>query len=314
MAPLRWDSTPPVLRAPAVVCSFSGWNDAGDAASSAVGVIARRTAAERVGRFDAEALYDLQAQRPDIVVREGRSVSLSWPELEVRAARVGGAERDLLLVSGPEPAQRWASLTRTIVETARSLESPMLITVGGLLSDVPHTRPVPVTAIATAPELLDAIDVRATEYEGPTGITGVLHHVAQEAGLPAVSLWAQVPHYVAGVPSPKATLALVRAVEQLTGVTVPTPRLSQAALRYEEQVSEAVAADPDTARMLRRLEELADARAEGIEDEDEDTPPLDPKRLPSGDTLARDFQRFLREQDHDEPGDEEPGPGAGPAA
>lgn len=306
MAPLRWYSTPPTLRAPAVVCSFSGWNDAGDAASSAVGVIARRTAAERVGAFDAEALYDLQAQRPEIVVREGRSEAITWPELEVRAARVSSAPRDLLLVSGPEPAQRWASLTGTIVETARSLDSELLITVGGLLSDVPHTRPVPVTAIATDPSLVEDLGVRETEYEGPTGITGVLHHVAQEAGLPAVSLWAQVPHYVAGVPSPKATLALVRAVERLTGVAVPTPRLAQAANRYEEQVSEAVAADPDTARMLKRLEELADAREAGLDDEDEDDDeaprqPLDPRRLPSGDALARDFQRFLRDHETDEP-------------
>ncbi|WP_320668867.1 PAC2 family protein [Patulibacter defluvii] len=302
MIPLRWDDRPVGLRDPALVCAFTGWTDAGDAASSAVGVMARRLGAQRCATVDPELLYTMQSYRPHITIRDGIADDLEWPTVEIRTAVVPAAGRDLILVSGPEPAMRWRSLCETIVETARSLGATFVVTLGGLLSDVPHTRPVPLTGIATDLELLASIDAMLPDYEGPTGLTGVVHVEAQRQGLPAVSLLAHVPHYVAGVPSPKATLALVEAVEHLTSVPVPTKRLRDASERYEQQVTEAVDRDPERRELLQRLEQMADLREVIGSDEDaeelqEDPPRLDLGELPSGDSIAHDFQRFLREQD-----------------
>lgn len=311
MIPLRWDDRPVGLRDPALVCAFTGWTDAGDSASSAVGVISRRLGAQRCATVDPELLYTMQSYRPHITVRDGVASDVEWPTVELRAAVVPTAGRDLILVTGPEPAMRWQSLSETLIETAKSLGATFVVTLGGLLSDVPHTRPVPITGIATDPDLIAPIGAMLPDYEGPTGLTGVVHFEAQRQGLQAATLLAHVPHYVAGVPSPKATLALVEAVETLTKVPVPTARLRAASERYEQQVSEAVERDPERRELLERLEQMADLREViGDEESDEDLAEaaesqiqLNLGELPSGDVIADDFLQFLREQDH--PDDDE---------
>jgi proteasome assembly chaperone (PAC2) family protein len=306
MIPLRWDDRPVGLRDPALVCAFTGWTDAGDSASSAVGVISRRLGAQRCATVDPELLYTMQSYRPHITVRDGVASDVEWPTVELRAAVVPTAGRDLILVTGPEPAMRWQSLSETLIETAKSLGATFVVTLGGLLSDVPHTRPVPITGIATDPDIIAPIGAMLPDYEGPTGLTGVVHFEAQRQGLQAATLLAHVPHYVAGVPSPKATLALVEAVETLTNVPVPTARLRAASERYEQQVSEAVERDPERRELLERLEQMADLREViGDEESDEDLAEaaesqiqLNLGELPSGDVIADDFLQFLREQDH----------------
>jgi proteasome assembly chaperone (PAC2) family protein len=313
MIPLRWDDRPVGLRDPALVCAFTGWTDAGDSASSAVGVISRRLGAQRCATVDPELLYTMQSYRPHITVRDGVAADVDWPTVELRAAVIPTARRDLILVTGPEPAMRWQSLSETLIETAKSLGATFVVTLGGLLSDVPHTRPVPLTGIATDPETIGSLGAMLPDYEGPTGLTGVVHFEAQRQGLQAVTLLAHVPHYVAGVPSPKATLALVEAVEALTDVPVPTARLRAASERYEQQVSEAVERDPERRELLERLEQMADLRdVIGDEDSEEDLAEaaeaqiqLNLGELPTGDVIADDFLEFLREQDHTDDGEDD---------
>lgn len=321
MIPLRWDEQPVGLRNPALVCAFTGWTDAGDAASSAIGVLARRLESRTLATVDPELLYTMQPYRPQITVADGLSTDLTWPTVDLRAAVVPTASRDLLLVSGPEPTMHWKSLSETLVEAAQNLGASLVVTLGALLSDVPHTRPVPITGIATDTSLIEPLGAMLPDYEGPTGLTGVIHHDAQRRGMEAVTLLAHVPHYVAGIPSPKATLALIEAVEQLTAVPVPTARLRAASERYEQQVSEAIHRDPERREMLERLEQMADLRdVVGDDEGDEINEIADAQiqlnlgELPTGDVIADDFLQFLREaeernnaDDADTDGDDEPG-------
>ena len=196
------------------------------------------------------------------------------------------APRDLVLLSGPEPAMRWRTFCRTVIDLAEAIGVQMVVSLGALLADVPHSRPVSVTGLASDATLIDRLDLETTSYEGPTGIVGVLHAACAEAGLPSASLWAAVPHYVAVAPNPKGALALLRRLEGLVGITVDARELEDAASDYERQVSRAVELDPDVQAFVERLERAAD----------EESGPPDPGRLPSGDVLAREFQRFLRQR------------------
>ena len=286
MPPLVWDNRPDGLRAPALVCAFKGWNDAGDAASAAVQFVGASHNATRFAQIDPEDFYDFQATRPRIKLTEGRTRELAWPSVEIYEARIPRAPRDLVLLAGPEPSLRWRSFCHHIVDLAEALGVQLVVTCGALLADVPHSRPVAITGLASDETLTERLGLQASNYEGPTGITGVLHAACAEAGLPSASLWAAVPHYVAAAPNPKAALALVRRVEGLVGVTVDATELEQAAADYERQVSLAVQSDPDVQAFVERLERAA-------EEEDE---PVDPRDLPSGDVIAREFQRFLRQQ------------------
>jgi len=286
MQPLIWDSRPDGLRAPALVCAFTGWNDAGDAASAAVQFLGSSFGATRFARLDPEEFFDFQATRPKVHLVDGHTRRIEWPEIEVWAARVPRAPRDLVLLSGPEPSMRWRTFCRTVVDLAEVLDTQLVVTVGALLADVPHSRPVPMTGLSTDDALTERLGVPRTSYEGPTGIVGVLHAACQEAGLPSASLWASVPHYVAAAPNPKAALALVRQLERVVGVTVDASELESAAADYERQVSLAVQSDPDVQAFVERLEAAAE----------EEEPMLGPGDLPSGDVLAREFQRFLRQR------------------
>lgn len=288
MQPLIWERRPDGLRAPALICAFKGWNDAGDAASAALQFVGASLGADRFASLDPEDFYDFQATRPTIKLIEGKTREITWPTVEIYEARVPRAPRDLVLLGGPEPSMKWRTFCTSVTELAEALGCQMVVTLGALLADVPHTRPVHITGLSSDESLVERLgDVTTGNYEGPTGITGVLHGACAEAGIPSASLWASVPHYVAAAPNPKAALALVRKLELLVGVTVDAGELETAAGDYERQVSLAVQSDPDVQAFVERLERVA---------AEEDDQSLDPSELPSGDVIARDFQRFLRQR------------------
>jgi predicted ATP-grasp superfamily ATP-dependent carboligase len=284
--PLRWERRPDGLRAPALVCAFKGWNDACESATSALTFLAGSLGAEPFAVIDPEDFVDFQSTRPVVRLVDGVSRKIEWPDFEIHAARVPRAPRDLILLSGPEPAMRWRGFSKVVVDLAEALGVQLVVLLGALLADVPHSRPVAVTAHASDPGLIERLSLSAPTYEGPTGIIGVLHQACQDAGLPAASLWAAVPHYVAVAPNPKGALALLRRLESLVGVTVDAMELEDAAGDYERQVSRAVELDPDVQAFVERLERAAD----------EESGRPDPGTLPSGDVLAREFQRFLRQR------------------
>ena len=269
-----------------MICAFRGWNDAADAASAALTFVGTALGAARFASISPEEFFDFQSTRPKIKLTEGRAREITWPEIEIYEARIPRAPRDLILVSGPEPSMRWPTFCKTIIDLAEVLGVQLIVTLGALLADVPHTRPVNITGIGSDDALVERLGLGSANYEGPTGITGALHVVCDKAGLPSASLWAAVPHYVAAAPNPKAALALVRKLETLVGVSVDAADLESAAVEYERQVNLAVKADPDVQAFVERLEEAAVEESEDV----------DPTDLPSGDVLAREFQRFLRQR------------------
>ena len=254
---------------------------------------AHHSGARRFATIDPEEFYDFQATRPRIKLTEGQTRSIVWPEVELYEARIPRAPRDLILLSGTEPSFRWRTFSRVVVELSEALGTQLVVTLGALLADVPHTRPVSVTGLASDAALIARLGLSASSYEGPTGIVGVLHGAFQEAAIPSASLWAAVPHYIAAAPNPKAALALVRKLEGLVGVAVEASELESAAADYDRQVNLAVQSDPDVQAFVERLEQAA-----GSEESD------DPGPLPSGDSIARDLQRFLQQR-----GDQPPGSG-----
>jgi predicted ATP-grasp superfamily ATP-dependent carboligase len=293
MTDLIWRERPK-LRAPVMVCAFKGWNDAGEAASAALSYIKGSFDAEDVGGIDPEEFYDFTAVRPMVKLTEGSVREIDWPENSFSVAKVAGADGDLVLLQGVEPSLRWRRFTEDVISAARELGVRMVITLGALLADVPHSRPVAVTGITSDETLVEQLGFDPPSYEGPTGIVGVIQRTCAAEGLPAVSLWASVPHYVAASPNPKVALALVRAFEGAAGLAVDGGELEEAAEDYERQVSAAVASDPEVKAFVERLETAMDeVQAEN---------PPDEGQLPSADTIARDFQRFLRQRGPEEPG------------
>jgi predicted ATP-grasp superfamily ATP-dependent carboligase len=268
-----------------MVCAFQGWNDAGDAASSAVSFLASALEARRFARIDSEEFYDFQANRPCVQFNEGNKREIVWPTVEVFEAPAPRAPRDLVLVQGIEPSMRWRAFSSHLVDLAEALGVQMVVSLGALLGDVPHTRPVTMTGYASDPSLVARLGMMSSSYEGPTGIVGVLQNACADAGLPSASLWAAVPHYVAAAANPKAALALVRRLEGLIGVSVDVSELESAAADYERQVGLAVQSDPDIQAFVERLEQAAESEEESSRQE-----------VPSGDMLAREFQRFLRQR------------------
>lgn len=284
MDSLTWEGDVPQLRQPILVCSFRGWNDAAGAASTALGAVAEAFEAERIAHVDPEDYFDFQATRPTIVLTEGQARRIDWPSNELFAARVPSADRDLILLDGTEPNLRWRTFSETIATAADALGAEMVITLGALIAEVSHTLPVPITGLASDEELVEELDLQRSTYEGPTGIVGVLHDCCRQVGMTSASLWAAVPHYVAAVPNPKAGLALLRRLEGLSGIAIEAGDLETEATSFEEQIDRAIAANPE-------IEELVDR----IESEQKDQLE-DPADIPSADTIARDFQQFLRQQ------------------
>jgi len=288
MQPLIWDRRPDGLRAPAMICAFQGWNDAGEAASTAVSFLAGSLDASRFARLDPEEFYDFQANRPCVRFGDGERREIRWPSVEIFAAQAPRAPRDLVLVQGVEPSMRWRAFSSHVVDLAEALGVQVVVSLGALLGDVPHSHPVAMSGHASDPALTERLGIQPSRYEGPTGIVGVLHAACADAGLPSVTLWAAVPHYVAAASNPKAALALVRRVEGLIGVSVDVSELESAATDYERQVGLAVQSDPDIQAFVERLEQAADNDAQAS-----------PEDVPSGDMLAREFQRFLRQRGRD---------------
>jgi proteasome assembly chaperone (PAC2) family protein len=283
----------PVLASPVFVCSFRGWNDGGQGASLATSFLARTWRAEQFADIDPELFFDFQMTRPHVVLVNGER-RIDWPENSIQHARVprasGGEAQDAVLLLGTEPSLRWAAFTRLVSGFANELGASLVVTLGSLLADVPHTRPSPVTASATDPALLEELGLRPSRYEGPTGVVGVLHDACRQVGIRSVSLWAAVPHYVSLTPSPRAAQALCDRLAALLDVPIDTGELEEASTAYIQQVSEAVAADEETAAYVNELE----SRAEEIEEETD---------LPSGETLAAELTRYLREREQDGGGD-----------
>jgi proteasome assembly chaperone (PAC2) family protein len=284
----------PSLTSPVLIAAFRGWNDGGQGASLAGGYLAKAWGAARFAEIDPEEFYDFQATRPQVSLVEGSSRRIDWPDNAFYHAHIPGQSRDAVLLLGIEPNVRWRTFSGVVTGLARDFGVELVVTLGSLLADVPHTRPSPVTGAASDPELIERLGLQASRYEGPTGIVGVLHHALAGAGVPSASLWASVPHYVAASPNPKVALALVRAFEGAAGLAVDAGELESAAEDYERQVSAAVASDPEVKAFVERLETAMDeVQAEN---------PPDEGSLPSADTIARDFQRFLRQRGPEEPG------------
>lgn len=289
MDSLNWVGEVPQLRSPLLICAFRGWNDAAGVASNALATLAESFDPEPIAEIDPEEFFDFQATRPNIVLSEGQTRRIDWPRNDLIAVRVPGAERDLVLFDGTEPNLRWRTFSETVATAADALGVEMVITLGALVAEVSHTLPVPITGLASDEQLIEDLELQRSNYEGPTGIVGVLHDRCRELGMSSASLWAAVPHYVAAVPNPKATLALLRRLEGLTGIAVEAGELEEETDSYEEQIGRAVAANPEIAELVERIEE---AQAEQFGDE--------AGELPSADTIAREFQRFLQQRRGDE--------------
>src|SRR5438105_11907989 len=283
----------PTLRDPVMITAFRGWNDGGQGASLAGGYLAKTWNAARFAEIEPEGFFDFQATRPHVSFVEGTTRRIDWPDNAFYHASIPGLERDAVLLLGIEPNLRWGTFTGLVTGLAEDLGVDLVITLGSLLADVPHTRPSPVTGGASDPELIEQLGLQRSRYEGPTGIVGVLHDACGQAGLRSVSLWAAVPHYVSLAPSPRAALALCQRLSDILGTEIDTEELNEASDRYSEQVTEAVSSDEETAAYVAELEQ----RAELIDDEED---------LPSGESLAAELTRFLRERETDEDGPEGP--------
>ncbi|MHB8465298.1 MAG: PAC2 family protein [Acidimicrobiales bacterium] len=284
MEPLRWTDHP-ALRRPVLVVAFEGWNDAGDGASAAASYLARRWGAQEFAAIDPEEFFDFTSTRPQVRIVGASSRAIDWPETTFSAAILQGSARDVAFLRGVEPQLRWRTFCGLVVDVAREIGAELVVSLGALLAEVPHTRPVRVTGTAADGDLVSRLGLQPSRYEGPTGILGVLSEAFGKAGIPTASLWASVPAYVGQTPSPKATLALVSRLSELLDVEVPTVDLDVAAAAYERQVDEVVAADEDASAYVRSLEEFDDSP-----DDDE----VDFDAVDSG-TLAEEVERFLRD-------------------
>ncbi|WP_217922230.1 PAC2 family protein [Miltoncostaea oceani] len=287
MAELNWDERPSDLRDPVMVAAFGGWNDAAAAASSAVVFLGEKFAATRVAAIDPEEFYDFQATRPLIDLTSGDgNAAVVWPEVEVLVARPADSSRDFILVAGAEPSMRWRAFCGILLDAAGTLGVRRVVTLGSLLADVVHNHPIRLTGMASDPALISGMNFRPPSYAGPTGIVGVLHHAATEAGFESVSMWAPVSHYAAGLTNAKGSLALIRALERVTGIDVEAGDLERAADSFENQVARAVEAEPRLRQLVEQLEDAAERAGDGPQED-----------LPTGDELAAELEKFLRERD-----------------
>jgi proteasome assembly chaperone (PAC2) family protein len=271
-----------------LLCAFTGWNDAGEAASGALGYLRDLWRAELIGRCDPDLFVDYQMTRPVVHLDRGMTRRIEWPTMSLYHARPG--RRDVLLFLGVEPNYRWRVFTSELIEVAREFDVNAIATFGAFLAGVPHTRPAPTSGAASDPELLVKIRLSPSRYEGPTGIVGVLHDAAGTAGIPSVSIWAAAPHYVASGPSPRATLALVEVFTRMLGQQIDLGPLEDTIPDWESRVSVAVQSDEGMAELVRGLEELRD-------DTDSD---LDKDDIPTGEALAEELERYLRNRPSDD--------------
>jgi len=276
---VRWDSHPR-LRNPILIAAFEGWNDAGDAATGAAEFLRDRWEARPFAEIDPEDFYDFTETRPRVRLDDELEREIEWPRNEISAASVPGVDRDVALIIGTEPQLKWRTYCEQVLAVAEQTGAGMVLTLGALLAEVAHSRPVSVIGTATDPDVIETMDLQRSTYQGPTGIVGVLQDLCQRNGIPSASLWAAVPTYVPNAPSPKAALALVERTTGLLEVGITTTDLEIAAASYERQVTEVVESDEETAEYVRSLEERYDDGEE----------PEDPA------SLVEEIERFLRDE------------------
>jgi proteasome assembly chaperone (PAC2) family protein len=272
------------LVAPVVIAAFEGWNDAADAASSVVDHLMSVWDATVIGAIDPEEFYDFQVNRPMVGTDDNGHRRLTWPTTRIAIASPPGLHRDVILIRGIEPNMRWRQFCAELLAACDDLGGELVVTLGALLADAPHTRPIPVTGTATEPDLVDRLKLEQSTYEGPTGIVGVFQDACIQLDIPAASYWAAVPHYVAQPPCPKATLALLGALEDLLECSIPLGDLPEDARAWERGVDELAEEDEDVADYIRALEETRDTA---------DLPEA------SGEAIAREFERYLKRRDQD---------------
>ncbi|HEY3069760.1 MAG TPA: PAC2 family protein [Gaiellaceae bacterium] len=275
-----------------VVAAFRGWNDGAQGASLAASFLAQSWEARRFADLDPEEFFDFQATRPHVALEGGLTRKINWPETAFYHAAVPGTDRDAVLALGIEPNLLWRTFAEEIVELAGDLGVELVVTLGALLADVPHTRPAPVTGSASDPKLVKELGLASSRYEGPTGIVGVVHDACRQAEIPSASLWAAVPHYASLAASPKAALALCERLAGLLGTQFDLEDLERASVAYEQQVSEAVASDEETEAYVHDLEQRRDALGDELD-------------VPSGESLAAELTRFLREHEARQEEDQE---------
>ena len=281
----------PLLRNPVMIVAFSGWNDAAEAASGAVEHLLSgwrekmdEVVPELIADVESEDFYDFQVNRPQVSIDESEIRSITWPATQVFGLSVPSMNRDLVIVTGVEPSMRWKSFTADLLDLADDLEVSLVITLGSLLADTPHSRPITVTGTGAHPSIASRLGVSVSKYEGPTGILGIIQDGCMRRGIDAISLWAAVPHYAASSPSPKATLALINTLEEFLNISIPLGDLPDRADSWEKEVNDLAAEDTEIAEYVRALEESKDAA-----------------ELPevSGDSIAKEFERYLRRQKED---------------
>jgi proteasome assembly chaperone (PAC2) family protein len=284
---VRWLSDAELER-PVMLAAFTGWNDAGDAASTALRTMIESWGATALAEIDPEVFTDFATVRPQVRLDEERHRSIVWPTVGIWSASLPGT--DVLLVLGPEPALRWRLFCEQLGGVAEATGATMAISLGALLADVPHSRPVPLIGTATDDQLIERFELRRSRYEGPTGIVGVLHDHLNRTGMATASLWAAVPGYASQVPSPKAAMALVERACSMLGTPAPLARLAHGAAEYDARVAALIGDDDDLLEYLRRLEQLADDEADDVDDAEESAQ-VDP------DVLVEEVEQFLRDRD-----------------
>jgi proteasome assembly chaperone (PAC2) family protein len=272
---------PPRLVEPVMIAAFEGWNDAGEAASTALEHLELSWDATPLASIDPEEYYDFQVTRPHVRLTDGVTRKIEWQTTRLSVAKLPGTERHVVLVNGIEPNLRWRSFCRELLDYVDKLGVTKVITLGALLTDTPHTRPTPVSGISYDKSSAGELRVEPSSYQGPTGIVGVFQNACVEAGVPAVSFWASVPHYVSQARVPKAAVALLHRVEEVLDVEVPLGGLPEQAEEWERTVSEMAEADDEVREYVRQLEEQAEAEGDALPEAD-------------GDAIAADFERYLR--------------------
>ncbi len=281
--------TQPGLKAPIAVCAFSGWNDAASAATNAARFIVRRLGARKFASIDAEPFYDFTEQRPTVRITARGDRELNWPVNDFFYARNPTGPHDIVVFIGTEPALRWRTFASAHTQLFKDVGADLVVSLGALLADVPHSRPIRVTGTAMAPNVSDRLDLQPSRYEGPTGIVGVLHDQLRQAEVPGASLWANVPHYITTSQNPPATAALLRRLQGIVGMEWDLSELDSAGDRFVDEVNTALSGNPEIQDYVNQLEQAADA---GIESEPR-------SELPAGEDLVMDVEEFLRGQRDD---------------
>ena len=279
----------PALRNPVMVCAFTGWNDAGEAASGALEHLldslceeGNQGVAQLIADLDSEDYFDYQVNRPHVRLDESENRTITWPSTQVYGLIVPQLSRDFVIVKGIEPSMHWKSFLREILDLADDLEVSLIMTLGSLLADVPHSRPISVGLSASNPNLAKELGLEISRYEGSTGILGVINDGALRRGIDAISMWAAIPHYASNAPSPKAALAIIHSIEDFLEITIPQGELPNDADEWEKEIDALAREDSDVGEYVKSLEEAKDAH---------DLPEV------SGDMIAKEFERYLRRND-----------------